>query len=75
MWSSFRGVKEPLEIAPPAAKKSIESREKTHEPPNVVCPTESNENYVVRHKANYMVKLCGRSRESHLIPSSAGVVL
>ena len=37
-------------------------------------PTESNKNYVVRHKANYMVKLCGRGRESHSISSSAGVV-
>ena len=57
------------------AKKSIESREETHQPSHVVCPTESNENYVVNHKANYMVKLCGRSREQHIIPSSAGVVL
>ena len=38
-------------------------------------PTESNKNYVVRHRSNHMVKLCGRSREQHSIPSSAGVVL
>ena len=60
---------------PSTEKKRIGNREETYQPPHVVCLTENNRNYVVRHKANYMVKLCGRSREQHSIPSSAGVVL
>ena len=71
----FEAKKQPHKIAPSAARKSIESRKETHQPSHVVCPTESNENYVVNHKANYMVKLCGRSRELHIISSSTGVVL
>ena len=45
--------------------------------PTTACdlPTKSNKNYVVRHRSNHMVKSCGRSRESHSIPSFAGVVL
>ena len=34
-----------------------------------------NNNYVVRHRSNHMVKQCGRSRELNLVSSSAGVVL
>ena len=64
-----------LKIASPAARKSIESRKETHQLPHVVCLTGNVDNYVVNHKANYMVKLCGRRRESHTVPSSAGVVL
>ena len=69
MWSSFQGEKKQIKTPPPAAKKRIESREETHNPSHVVFPTRSNENYVVRHRSNHMVKLCGRSREQHIIPS------
>ena len=32
-----------LKTPPPASKKSIESREETHQPPHVVCSIRSNE--------------------------------
>ena len=60
---------------PSAEKKCMESREETLQPSHVVCLMGNVDNYVVNHKANYMVKICGRSRESHTVPSSAGVVL
>ena len=52
-----------LKIASLTEKKRMESSEETHRTPHVVCPTESNENYVVRHRSNHMVKLCDRRRE------------
>ena len=64
-----------LKIASPTEKKRMESSEETHQTPHVVCPTKNVDNNVVNHKANYIVKLCGLSREQHIIPFSAGVVL
>ena len=58
-------VKNALENDSVDRKKRIGNREETYQPPHVVCLTENNRNYVVRHKANYMVKLCGRRRELH----------
>ena len=45
--------------------------------PTIACglPDKKQRNYVLRHRANHMVKLCGRSRKTHLISSSASVVL
>ena len=62
MWSYFQAV-EALEIAPPAEKKYIESREETHQLPHVVNLIPRDDKHVVR-----------QIRE-HLHPSSAGVVL
>ena len=64
-----------LKIALPLEKKRIENSEESHQLPHVVCPTKNIDNYVVKNRSNHMVKLCGRSRELHLISSSAGVVL
>ena len=44
-------------------------RKQLRNTPNTTCglSTESNENYVVRRRLNHMVKLCGQSREAHII--------
>ena len=64
------------------SEKSSAGREEKHwdqrkNTPTIACglPDKKQRKYVVRRRANHMVKSCGRRRESHSIPSSAGVVL
>ena len=58
-----------LKIASPSEKNYTESSEETHQSPHVVNQAKADDKHVVRHRANHMVKLCGRSREQHIIPS------
>ena len=74
MWSCFRGGRSARKRSAGREEKHIEDRRST---PISTCglSDKKQRNYVVRHRSNYMVKLCDRSRELHIIPSSAGVVL